>query len=184
MAARLLPAPAAASRIVRFAAARLAALSGAAAGAAVRSDSPCVWTATRADRLDPLLLAASIRSPFVFADSRGFADLPALYAFLLDPLAADAQGGLQDCIRAALDAGVSVVVLADNPTGETVSRSRFRLEAFAAAKAAGAPVVPLRIARNEAGRLEIDVAAAVRVTAGVREARAAARANLLRIRPA
>ena len=182
LAARLLPSPAAASRIVRFAAARLAALSGAAAGAAVRSDSPCVWTATRADRLDPLLLAASIRSPFVFADSRGFADLPALYAFLLDPLAADAQGGLQDCIRAALDAGVSVVVLADNPTGETVSRSRFRLEAFAAAKAAGAPVVPLRIARNEAGRLEIDVAAAVRVTAGVREARDAARANLLRIR--
>ncbi len=184
LAARLMPAPAAASLCIRFAAGRLAALSGAPVEAAVRSGPPCVWLAMRADRLDPLLLAAGIRSPFVFADTQSFAGLPALYAFMLDPLAADPQGGLQAAIRAALAAGRSVAVLADNPAGESAARSRFRLEALAAAQDAGAPVVPLRIARNEAARFAFHVAEAVRVTAGVHEARDAVRANLLRAQTA
>ena len=184
LAARTMPAHTAAAAVIRFAAGRIAALSGIPAGGALRAGSPCVWTAARADRLNPLLLAAGIRSPFVFADHRGFAELPSAYAFLLDPLAADPRRGLQDCIRAALDDGLSVVVSADNPPGETIARSRFRLEAFAAARAAGAPVVPLRMARNEAGRWAFHAGEAVRVTNGVRAAREAVRANLLRIQPA
>ncbi len=181
LAARLMPTPAAASICIRFASGRLASLSGAPVDAALRSSSPCVWLAMRADRLAPLLLAAGIRSPFVFADTQSFAGLPALYAFMLDPLAADPQRGLRDSIRAALDAGVSVVVLADNPAGETAARSRFRLEAVEAAQAAAAPIVPLRIARNKAGRFAFHAAEAVRVTAGVHAARHAVRANLLRV---
>lgn len=181
LAARLMPTPAMASSCIRPAAARLAAPAGVSSGAAIRSHSPCVWTATRADALDPLLVAASFRSPFVFADSRNFANLPVLYAFMLAPLAADSEGGLESRIRSALDAGNSVVVLADNALGETIPRSRFRLEAFAAAKNSGVPVVPLRIARNQAGRLECKAAAALRVTAGVREAREEVRAKLLQI---
>ena len=184
LAARTMPERAAAAAVIRFAVRRIAALSGAPVSTVLRAESPCVWPAMRADRLDPLLLAAGIRSPFVFADSRDFAALPAAYAFLLDPLAADPRGGLQRCIRAALDDGLSVVVSADNPPGETVARSRFRLEAFAAAHAAGAPVVPLRIVRNEAGRCAFHAGEAVRVTDGVRAAREAVRANLLRIQTA
>jgi hypothetical protein len=85
-------------------------------------------------------------------------------AFLIEPLiapptrnAADLQGRIQS----ALQNGLSVIVLADSPAGETAARSRFRLEAFEAAAATAAPLKP--IWRNTDG---LTLGAAQAVAAG------------------
>lgn len=149
MAARLAPSRGLALRVIRPAAGWLTALAGLSVEGSARSETPCVWPATRAHRLDALIVAARVRSPFVFADSTGLAQLPSRYAFLLDPLVADAELGLEGGALASLEAGYSVIAFADNPIGESAMRSRFRLEPLAAAHKAGVPVVPLMIAVSD-----------------------------------
>jgi hypothetical protein len=67
-------------------------------------------------------------------------------AFLVEPLIARPSRNVADLserIQLALRDGLSVIVLADSPAGETAARSRFRLEAFEAAAAAAVPLNPL-----------------------------------------
>ncbi len=73
-------------------------------------------------------------------------------AFLVEPLVAPPAANAADLsarIQSALDNGLSVIVLADSPAGETAARSRFRLEVFEAAAAAAAELRP--VWRNAAG---------------------------------
>ena len=179
MAARLAPSRGLALRVIRLAAGWLTALSGLSVDGNARSDAPCVWPATRAHSLDPLIVAARVRSPFVFADSTGLAQLPSLYAFLLDPLVAEAELGLEGGALDSLEAGYSVIAFADNPIGETALRSRFRLEPLAAARRAGAPVVPLMISANDT-RVTLAATDAIHDVGFGFEARDAVRATLLR----
>ncbi len=178
MAARLAPFRGLALPVIRPAARWLAALSGLRVEGSARSDAPCVWPATRAHRLDPLIVAAQLRSPFVFADSTGWAQLPSFYAFLLDPLVADTELGLEVGVLASLEAGYSVIAFADNPVGETVARSRFRLEPLAAASTARAHVAPLRIAAIDT-TITLTAAEPIRDAGPGTEIRTAVRASLV-----
>ncbi len=165
LAARLAPTPGAARCIVSPGARMLVALSGVPLRGRVPSGNARIVLVNRAHRLDPLVVAGAIRSPFVFADASGFPQLRAAEAFLLDPLVAGgagvnltpAGGTLLDRMRTALEAGHTVVSLADNPVGEPPARTRFRAEGFLAAASTGAPVVPVFLGLNPGGGVEARV---------------------------
>lgn len=148
---RLAPSPASARYLIAPAARAVTWLAGTRTRSELNGDMPGVILANRSNRLDPLLIAAACRHPFVFSDRTGFADLGAAHAFLLEPLLARAvgdgsgsDGGVSlERIQAALRSGCSVVSLADNPIGEPIDRTRFRAESFAAAARSDAAVTPL-----------------------------------------
>lgn len=157
-AARLVPAPSLARYPVALGARLLAAAGGAPGRGRLDGDGARIVLVSRAGRLDPLLVAAAFRSPFVFADRTGFGGLSPTEEFLLEPLVApedglgrDPSGGpLLHRMTAALEADCPVVSFADNPAGEPPERTRFRAEAFEAAALTGAPVVPVLL-RADAG---------------------------------
>ncbi len=161
LAARLAPTPGAAWRIVAPGARLLTALAGVPThgGLEDNGNRGRVLLANRACPIDPLVLASSARAPFVFADDTGFRGLSAAQAFLLEPLVArpaangrgPADGTLLDRLELALAEGHTVVALADNPPGEPPARTRFRAEAFLAARAADVPVVPVLLGRDAEG---------------------------------
>jgi 1-acyl-sn-glycerol-3-phosphate acyltransferase len=109
---------------------------------------PAVLFANRAGDLDPLVLAATVPSSFLIADSSALASLPSEMRWLLDPLvvppvngdAVPRGGTLRERIRRALEAGHSVLVLPDGPPGAPASLSRFRLDALHAALETGSPM--------------------------------------------
>ena len=119
----------------------------------VSRDGPVVLVANRAGRVDPLVLAASLRLPFLIADASALALLSPEARFLLRPLltsplkgsVAPPGGTLKQRIRQGLEAGHSVLVLPDGPVGIAPNLSRFRLDAFHAAVETGTPVLPVGI---------------------------------------
>ena len=149
--ARLAPSPVSARYVISPAARAVARLSGARSRGDLDGERPGVVLANRAHRLDPLLIAAAFRRPFVFSDRTGFSELGAAHEFLLEPLLAPAArsgrgpdgGGLLERIEAALNNGCAVVSQADNPIGESIDRTRFRAENFGAAARSGAAVTPV-----------------------------------------
>ena len=147
--ARLAPTPAFARYVVSPGARVVAWLAGSRAPGRLGGNGTRLLLANRASPIDPLLVAAAVRSPFVFADRTAFQDLGTAQAFLLEPLVATARGSGNGTspfpAQAALDAGWSVVNFADSPVGEPPSRTRFRAESFAAAVAAGVPVLPVAL---------------------------------------
>ena len=112
----------------------------------------------RLDGCDPLVVAATLRDSFVFADRTAFSGLSSAEAFLLDPLVAPPVAGasapraadLQLRMQAAIADGQSVVTFADSAAGASPARTRFRAEGFAAAAATGAPLIPVHLGRAEA----------------------------------
>ncbi|MDE0628711.1 MAG: AMP-binding protein [Bryobacterales bacterium] len=147
MAARLAPGPAGARYAVTPGARIIAWLAGSRNPGRLAHGTPCVLLANRASRIDPLLLAAALRSPFVFADRTGFEGLSPAEAFLLEPLVAsgNGRGTLPAAAESALRAGCSLVSLADCPVGEPPARTRFRAEPFLAAASSGAPLAPVAL---------------------------------------
>jgi 1-acyl-sn-glycerol-3-phosphate acyltransferase len=122
-------------------------------GERLNGNAPAVLMANRAGRVDPLVLAATLRSPFLLADASMLAPLPREARFLLKPLVAPAVNGnamppggtLKQRIQQGLEAGHSVLVLADGPLGVPPNLSRFRMDSFHAALEAGAPVQPIGV---------------------------------------
>ncbi len=151
IAARIAPTQAAARFVIAPSARGVMRLSGAGTTGAIGGRKPSLVLASRAGRLDPLALAAAFRRSFVFADRTGFWDLGPCRAFLLEPLltrhsgngAGRCQAATPEAIAAALRDGYSVASLADNPAGEPAARTRFRAEAFEAAAAGEAKVLPV-----------------------------------------
>jgi acyl-CoA synthetase (AMP-forming)/AMP-acid ligase II/1-acyl-sn-glycerol-3-phosphate acyltransferase len=115
--------------------------------------APALLVANREGSLDALILAASLRVPFVLAGTSEveYRQHPAgqlLRHLVVGPVPnADTPPGgrLRDRIRHALEAGHSVLVLPDNAIGSRSSSSRFRLDAFHAAVLASRPIVPLAV---------------------------------------
>jgi len=158
--ARLTPSKRMAGKIVRFAARVLVRLGGqpiivndAELGSEHR---PAVLVANRAGPLDPLVLAATLSSPFLFADTAALSGLPRPGAFLLRPLPLPLLNGyeippgwpggtLRQRIRRGLERGHHVLVLPDGPAGVPVHLSRFRLDALHAATATSGPILPIAV---------------------------------------
>jgi len=117
----------------------------------VSRNGPVVLVANRAGRVDPLVLAAMVPSPFIIADAMALALLSPDERFLLKPLVASPVNGnamppggtLKARIHQELKAGHSVLVLPDGPVGVPAHLSRFRLDAFCAAVETGTPVQPI-----------------------------------------
>ena len=173
LAARLVPTAGTARQVISPAARLAARLAGIKPTGKLNGSGTRVLLLNRAHRLDPLIVAAASQCAFVFADRTGFRDLNAAHAFLLEPLlaepcanGADPRGGtLQDRMESALDAGLAVVSFADSAVGEPPSRSRFRAEAFVAARRFGAQVVPVLLRGSQAGKT-IALKASVAVGSG------------------
>jgi acyl carrier protein len=146
------PSQRAAARVVQSAARLLLQLTG--ERVTVKGADRVAWTrpavlfANRAGHLDPLVLAATLPSPFLIADSATLASLPTRMSSLLGPLvvpplngdAAPPGGTLRERIRRALEDGHSVLVLPDGSSGAPPSLSRFRLDALHAALETGSPI--------------------------------------------
>jgi 1-acyl-sn-glycerol-3-phosphate acyltransferase len=119
----------------------------------VSPDQSAVLVANRASRLDPLVLAAGLPSPYLIADSGAVAALPHNAAFLLKPLllaplkgeVSPPGGTLRQRIRRALEEGYSVLVFPDGPAGVPARLSRFRLDAIHAAVVTSSPIVPIGV---------------------------------------
>ncbi len=155
--ARLAPNRNTAARLVQAAARFILWLSN--QGISVQGNSliargkPVVLFANRAGRLDPLVLAAVIRSPFFIADAAALSSLPSDAASLLKPLVIAPLSGdlkppggtLRQRIRRVLEEGYSVLVLPDGPTGAPPQLSRFRLDAIHAAVATSSPIYPIGV---------------------------------------
>jgi fatty-acyl-CoA synthase len=154
---RLLPGRRVAGRSVQWAARTLLRLTGQGVSVVgsdrVSRNGPVVLVANRAGRADPLVLAATVPVPFLIADAAALASLPREARFLLKPLVipplrsngAPPGGTLRDRIRHGLEAGHSVLVLADGPAGVPPHLSRFRLDAFHAALETSRAVQPIAI---------------------------------------
>ncbi|MDA0205621.1 MAG: AMP-binding protein [Acidobacteria bacterium] len=152
LAARLTPSPRSARFFALPALRMLLSLEDVEAKSAPVSATPGIYFGNRLDRFDAAVLLTSIPSPAALADQSALGELPGPMAFLIEPLitpptrnAADLKGRIQS----ALQNGLSVIVLADSPAGESAARSRFRLEALEAAALTATPVIP--IWRNAAG---------------------------------
>ena len=162
LAARLAPTPEAAQRVISPGARLLVKLSGLPLRGRLSRENARVLLVSRAHRLDPLVVAGAIRSPFLFADASGFRHLRASEAFLLDPLVAAGDrvhltptgGTLLDRMHSALQAGRTVVSFADNPVDEPPARTRFRAEGFVAADSAHVPVIPVFLGLSPGGGIE------------------------------
>ncbi len=154
---RLVPGKKIAGRIIQWAARTILWWTGhgvAVQGAErVSRAGPVVLVANRAGRVDPLVLAATLPSPFLIADATVLALLPREARFLLKPLVASPVNGnamppggtMKQRIRQGLEAGHSILVLADGPVGVPPHLSRFRLDAFHAAVEFGASVQPIGV---------------------------------------
>ncbi len=157
--ARLAPTPAGARRFVSPGARITARLAGARVRGRVACNGAKMLLVSRASRLDPLVVAAAVDAPFVFADSTGFSGLGPAQAFLLEPLVAGTNGGRRMVgangshpqASDALSGGRSVVGFADSPPGEPPARTRFRAELLAAAAESGASVVPVALQGGPGG---------------------------------
>lgn len=183
LAARLAPNPAVARYAIGPAARVAAWLAGSRNPGRIPGNGTRMLLASRASPIDPLLVAAAMRSPFVFADRTGFQCLGPGQAFLLEPLVATARapgppsngnGGAQY----AFDAGFSVVNLADSRVGEPPSRTRFRAESIAAAAESGVPLVPLALRAATDGRsyaVQCDPSRTVRANGSLADTRRAVR---------
>jgi fatty-acyl-CoA synthase len=155
--ARLAPGKRAAGEIVRSAARFVLASSGERVGFRggedVASGKPTVFFANRAGPLDPLVVAAKLRTPFLISDGTVLSSLTGAARFLLQPLVvpgpkgdvAPPGGTLRERIERSLKEGQSVVVFADSAVGASPQRSRFRLEAFQAAASLGCALRPIGI---------------------------------------
>ena len=149
--ARLAPAPALARHVVAAGARALVALDGVRPQGSVSLGTGGLVLVNRSHRLDPLLVAAAFRFPFVFADRTAFHGLDATQAFLLEPLVTPEDGQLLNRIETALETNGAVVSFADNPVGEPPERTRFRAEAFAAAARRQVPAVPVLLSPQADG---------------------------------
>lgn len=119
----------------------------------VSRDRAAVLVANRAGRMDPLVLAATIPSPFFIAEGTALASLPPETRFLFRPLLLRevngngvlAGGTLRQRIREELEAGRSVLVFSEGPVGAPAHRIRFRLDAIHAAAGSCSPIHPIGI---------------------------------------
>ncbi len=119
---------------------------------------PAVLVANRSGLFDPLAVAAAMPRPVRFADRAALLGLPRALAWLLEPLvlgsdegfAVPAAGRVRERVYKALKAGVVVVCFPDSRVGESVSRSRYRIDPFRAALETGAPLHPVSIRQRAA----------------------------------
>jgi hypothetical protein len=155
--ARLMPRQKAGAKIARSAARFLVRLSGqrvmVEGSDLFGNGQPAVFIANRAGRNDPLVLAASLPSPFLISSADALASMPQGARFLLDPfviapLSAEATppgGTIRERIHRTLENGHSVLVFPDGPIGASAHLSRYRLDAFHAAVATSTPILPIGI---------------------------------------
>ena len=155
--ARLTPGKKASARVVQSAARCLLKLAGqkAALHGADRirrlTDKPLVLVANRAGLFDPLVLAATLRSPFLVADTAALCSLPGAARFLLGPLVVPALNGnvvppggtLRERVRRVLEGGHSVLVFPDCAVGAPAHQCRFRLDAIQAAACLNCSILPI-----------------------------------------
>jgi fatty-acyl-CoA synthase len=119
----------------------------------LKKKGAAVIVANRAGAFDPLVLAALIRRPFLFADAEALSPMPRAARFLLGALAAPPLeevlappgGTLRQRIHAQLRRGQAVLVFPDGPVATASRASRFRLEAFQAAALTSAPIYPAAV---------------------------------------
>lgn len=154
---RVLPGRKSAARIIQWAARTILWWAGhgvdVEGGEFLNGKGPVVLMANRAGRVDLLVLAGTLRTPFLIADAAMLAPLPREARFLLKPLVAPAVNGnamppggtLRARIGQGLAGGHSVLVLADGPLGVPSQWSRFRMDSFHAASETGAPVQPISV---------------------------------------
>ncbi|MDE0101657.1 MAG: AMP-binding protein [Bryobacterales bacterium] len=182
LAARLAPGPGAARFPVKAGARICGALAGHRTRGGIRHHSGSIVLVGRADRFDPLRVAAIASSKFVFADRTGFSELAPSQAFLVDPLVATAserstRTDLQATIEAALSDGLAVISLSQSGPASGRTRFRFRYEAFAAAQNSGALLAPVGLKNSGNGHVRASVGAPMRVT-GLPDSLAALRAKI------
>lgn len=152
LAARLTPSPRSARFFALPGLRLLLSLEGIEVKAAAAASTASLYLANRLDRFDAAAVLVSLSTPAALADESALRELPGPIAFLIEPLIAPPAGNAADLgerIQSALRDGMSVLVFADSPLGETAARSRFRLEVFEAAAAAGVGLNP--IWRNAGG---------------------------------
>ncbi len=119
----------------------------------LNKEGAAVLVANRAGAFDPLVLAALIRRPFLFADAEALSPMPRAARFLLGALAASPLeevlappgGTLRQRIYAQLERGQAVVVFPDGPVAAASRVSRFRLDGFQAAALTSAPIYPVAV---------------------------------------
>jgi len=101
-------------------------------------DGGAVLISNRSGVLDPLVVVASVPGRVRFAERSALHGLPVSLAYLLAPLVlghernntTPAAGVLRERVAAALGAGFTVVAFPDSAIGESVVRSRYRLDSL------------------------------------------------------
>ncbi len=113
---------------------------------------PAVFVANHPGRLDPIVLAAALPPPLVFAAEDALLGISRAAAALLRPFvlasgrgAPMPPGAWRRRMVEALQRGQSVLVFPDVSIGAPPHRSRFRLDPFHAAVEASAPVYPVTL---------------------------------------
>jgi hypothetical protein len=117
-----------------------------AAPTAPTATEPSLYLANRLDRFDAAAVLSSLSTPAALADESVLRELPGPMSFLVETLIAPPAGNpadLSERIQSALQSGISVIVFADSPLGETAARSRYRLEVFEAAAATAVTLNPI-----------------------------------------
>ena len=155
--ARIIPGQRASATTVRFSARVLLRLLGhkvtVEGGDKIDRAHPAVFVANRAGILDPLVLAATIPSPFLLADGSSLESLPRMAPFLLERLVlpplkdvgSPPGGTLRQRIRHGIEKGHSVLVLSEGPPTAPAHLSRFRLDGIDAAVRTSSPIYPVGI---------------------------------------
>jgi 1-acyl-sn-glycerol-3-phosphate acyltransferase len=108
---------------------------------------PVVIVSNRCNWRDPLSVLSLVESQAVLAGDESLLHLPPWAARLVAPLVLRAPGDMERALRD----GKAVILFPDSILGTPVARCRYRLRAFEAAQATGAPILPfgMQIIRNK-----------------------------------
>jgi acyl carrier protein len=108
---------------------------------------PVVIVSNRCNWRDPLSVLSLVESQAVLAGEESLLHLPPWAARLVAPLVLRAPGDMERALRD----GKAVILFPDSILGTPVARCRYRLRAFEAAQATGAPILPfgMQIIRNK-----------------------------------
>jgi acyl carrier protein len=150
--ARLSPSRRVAAGIIRGCLRMAAALHGEklrARGSLTRHRLPRVLLANRVGPGEAAAVIAGLQATTLIADERELASSPNGTGFLLSPMTIAADGDPRPSMAHALTSGFDLLIFSDTGPGEPPARSRFRLDAFQAAAAAGAEIAPVWVTGAE-----------------------------------